>query len=220
MKKIINMKKTISTVKNILALFLTMSYVNSSSQNISTKSNYRLGLGVGTHLSGNSHGTMYNASVSLYNGKNYFSIGPCFQKCTKEICGAGFRYMRMLTGQESFNSEKAETVIEDKRFQLFVFAYAQYLKEAKLSKSAARIEESYAKQKSDVNVDYSNFQLSTTEIFTGFGINTKISQKLVWSTSIGFGTYYHINYNNNLYTERISPVLMLGTALRFNYIRR
>ncbi len=206
------------TFKNATAIILILTCGTLCSQS-NTKSNYRLGLGVGTHLSGNSHGTMYNASVSLYNGKNHFSIGPCFQKCKKEICGAGFRYMRMLTGQESFNSEKINPEIEDKRIQLFVFSYVQYLNSANLSKGAIRLEEKGIQKQNDETIDFSNYQLSTIDIFGGLGLNRKINQKLVWSNSIGFGTYYHLNYVNGMYADRISPVLMLSTALRFNYIR-
>ena len=207
------------TFKNAIAIMLILTCGTLCSQS-NTKSRYRLGLGIGAHLTGNAHGTLYNASISLYNGKNHFSLGPCFQKTKIELCGAGFRYMHMLTGQESFSSEKDKAIIEDKKIQLFVFTYAQYLYSAKLSEGAIRQEERIVKKENDANIDFSKFQTSTVDVFAGFGLNTKINQKLVWSTSIGFGTYYHINYVMGMYAERISPALMLSTALRFNYIRR
>lgn len=191
-------------------------------QSIAQKNNngYRLGIGVGTHLSGNSHGTMYDLSLSLYNGKNHISLGPCIQKRKEQLCGASFRYSRILTGQESFLADGTSYNADDDchRIQLFTFVQAQYLKGAGLSYNAVKMEEAAGKQ-NDYKVDYSKYELSTAELFAGFGLNTKINQKLVWSTSIGFGTYYHINYINGLYNERIAPVLMLGTALRLNYFR-
>lgn len=191
-------------------------------QSIAQKSNtgYRLGMGVGTHLTGDAHGAMYNISVSLYDGKNHLSIGPCIQKRKEEVCGASFRYARILTGQETFladgSSYKAD--VECQKIQLFTFIQAQYIKGASLSYRAVKIEEATSKQ-NDYQTDFSKYKLSTAEIFVGFGLNTKINQKLVWSSSIGFGTYYHMNYMNGLYNERIAPVLMLGTALRLNYFR-
>ncbi|MCD6019800.1 MAG: hypothetical protein K0S53_2921 [Bacteroidetes bacterium] len=191
-------------------------------QSIAQKSNtgYRLGMGVGTHLSGNSHGAMYSLSVSLYDGKNHFSIGPCLQKRKEEICGASFRYARILSGQENFLADGSINKADNEchRVQLFTFVQAQYLKGAALSYKAVKMEEAAAKQ-NDYKTDYSKYQLSTAELFAGFGLNTKINNKLVWSTSIGFGTYYHLDYVNGLYNERMAPVLMLGTALRLNYFR-
>jgi hypothetical protein len=80
------------------------------------------------------------------------------------------------------------------------------------------MEEAASKQ-NDFKTDYSKYELSTAELFAGFGLNMKINNKLVWSTSVGFGTYYHVDYVNGLYNERMAPVLMLGTALRLNYFR-
>lgn len=189
---------------------------------IAQKSNtgYRMGMGVGTHLSGNSHGAMYSISLSLYDGKNHFSIGPCIQKRKEEVCGGSFRYARILTGQETFLADGSSYKGEDEchRIQLFTFIQAQYIKGATLSYRAVKMEEAASKQ-NDYQTDYSKYQLSTAELFAGFGINTKINKKLIWSNSIGFGTYYHIDYFNGLYNERIAPVIMLGTALRLNYFR-
>lgn len=191
-------------------------------QSIAQKSNtgYRLGMGVGTHLTGNAHGAMYSITVSLYDGKNHLSIGPCIQKRKEEICGGSFIYSRILTGQETFladgSSYKAD--VECQKIQLFTFIQAQYIKGASLSYRAVKMEEATSKQ-NDFQTDFSKYQMSTAEIFAGFGLNTKINKKLIWSTSIGFGTYYHIDYINGLYNERIAPVLMLGTALRLNYFR-
>jgi hypothetical protein len=178
-------------------------------------------MGIGTHLSGNSHGAMYSANLSLYNGKNHIALGPVIQKRHEEVCGANIRYARILTGQEFFSIDGSNDreMDECKRVQLFTFIQAQYLNRARMSYKAVKIEEAAAKQ-NDYRIDYSRYQLSTAEIFAGFGINTKLTNKLVWSSSIGFGTYYHINYINGLYNERSAPVLMLETALRLNQFRK
>jgi hypothetical protein len=149
-----------------------------------------------------------------------YPLGPCIQKRKEEVCGGTFRFSRILSGQESFLADGSSYQADDDchKVQLFTFVQAQYLKGATLSYKAVKLEEAAAKQ-NDYQTDYSKYQLSTAEIFAGFGLNTKINQKLVWSTSIGFGTYYHINYTDGLYKERIAPVLMLSTALRLNYFR-
>ncbi|MES2567091.1 MAG: hypothetical protein V4565_09515 [Bacteroidota bacterium] len=206
---------------NILALCLIFILATKTIYSQSINQGYHLGAGVGTHLSGNSHGAIYDLSLSLYDGKNHFSIGPSIQKRKEKVCGGTLRYTRILTGQENFSSNEAvlDPTNDCQRIQLFSFVNAQYLKGAGLSYKAIKLEEAASKQ-NDFQTDYSKYELSTVELFVGFGINTKINKKLVWSSSIGFGTYYHLNYINGLYNERMAPVLMLGTALRLNYFKR
>ena len=180
--------------------------------------NYKLGLGISSNISGNAHGTIYTLSSHLYNGKNLFGIGACVQKRKENVCGVKLNYMRFITGKEVKVNEKFEPLDGYSRTQLFFYSSVQYIQNGYLSFGAVKREE-LLNNNSEVASDFSNFKLSTAEACIGFGLNIKITEQLVLSNYIGFGAYYHMNYNKPMYTEKAAPMLVLGTALRLNYFK-
>lgn len=180
---------------------------------------FKTGISAGVYVSGNAHGAIYDVSATLYNGKHLFSLGPCIQNRKPSICGLRFGYSYVLTGQDSYYKNRFEKADECSRFQLLAFTKSQYITNGYLSKTAVRNEEAYTGITGETNNNAAETKLSTLEACFGFGLNYKITKKLVWSNFIGFGAYYHLNYNNPMYTEKAAPVITLGTSLALNYFK-
>jgi len=68
--------KTQSNFLGLIILFVILGNHSVFSQNRNAQA-YKLGLGVSSSISGNAHGTIYDVSSHLYNGKNLFGIGAC-----------------------------------------------------------------------------------------------------------------------------------------------
>lgn len=213
-----------STLKNVIsatALIMAMILGKGAlmSQN-AQKSPYLLGLSVGSQISGNAHGTIYEAGLGLYNGKNVFSLGACMQKRSMQLCGARFQYTRILTGKEDFSGQDHPYAVEPSKLQLFFYSRAQYLNNAMLTYNDVKKEETIMKNRDEVPSDANRIRLSTIDVSAGVGLNVRLCKQLVWGSYIGFGTYYHLNYKPGMYCENIAPVIVLGTSLRLNYFTR
>lgn len=202
---------------------------------------YKIGMEIGTNISGNGHGTFYEGGITLSNKKNVFLIGTCIQKRKTDLCGLSFNYMRTVLSRNNFAKktaasmeemdefEKMEAIEEmeeleaiknnknPERLQLFFFTKAQYIHHASLSFNGVKHEENFSKEKNnDIDIDFNNYKTSTVEFYAGFGLNVNISKNLTWTNSIGFGTYYHLNYIPGMYKDQIAPVMMLKTSIRIN----
>lgn len=213
MKNKINFGETTLTRFTLfIGLLMLLSVSSLFSQKIK-KSPYRLGVGIGSHVSGNAHGSIYDVYGSIYNGNSVFSAGPCIQKRTNSICGARIAYNYMLTGKEDFSKSRNE-FNDCEKLQLYFFSYLQYIHNSPLSFNSVRREEITSRSNDNRTVDFEKLKFSTVEGGFGFGLNVNLSKQLVWGNYMAFGTYYHINYMGGMYAERISPVLVIGTTLR------
>jgi hypothetical protein len=211
------LSKTQSSFIGLIILILLFGANSLFSQN-KTKQVYKLGLGVSSSVSGNAHGTIYDVSSHLYNGKNLLGVSACIQKRKENLCGFKINYMHFITGKEVLVNGNFEAKNGYTKTQLFFYSSVQFIKNGYLSFGAVKREELLNKN-SEVASDFSNYKLSTAEACVGFGINIKITEQLVWSNYIGFGAYYHLNYTKPMYTEKAAPMLVLGTALRLNYFK-
>jgi hypothetical protein len=171
---------------------------------------------VGAHISGNTHGSIYDIYGSLYNGKNLISFGPCIQNNSNSLSGARLSYSHILTGQDNL-SKNSITNFEEDRLQLYVFSYCQYLHNAHLNSGSIKQEQLLAKE-DEHQLDYHSIKLSTIELGAGFGLNLKLNKKLAWGNYVGISTIYHTNYMNGLRTDKIAPVLIIGTTFGFNFL--
>ncbi len=226
--KKLDIMKTIttkSTIQNRLSItgklfiLIMISSLSLLSQS-SSKSPYLLGLSVGSHISGNSHGTIFEAGANLYNGKNSFSLGACVQKRSMELCGGRFNYTRILTGKEDLASGETAYSTDPSKVQLFFYTRVEYLNNAQLCYNAIKKEETLVKNKEENGSDINNVRLSTIDVSAGIGLNVKISKKFVLANYIGFGTFYHLNYKPGMYCDKIAPVLVLGTSIKLNCFAR
>lgn len=203
---------TLTQYTLFIGLLMLMSVSPLFSQKIK-KSPYRLGIGIGSHVSGNAHGSVYDVYGSIYNGNSVFSAGPCIQKRTNSICGARIAYNYMLTGKEDFSKSRNE-FNDCEKLQLYFFSYVQYIHNSPLSFNSVTREEITSRFNDNRKVDFDKLKFSTAEVGLGFGLNVNLSKQLVWGNFVGFSTYYHTNYVEGMYAERIAPVLVIGTTLK------
>ena len=210
---LIRISKKTNTLCVIIFVLLNLSRINAQQ---TKRIPYRFGAGIGTHISGNAHGGIYDVYGSLYNGKNLISFGPCIQNNSNPLSGARISCSRMLTGQDDF-SKNGITNFEDDRLQLYVFSFLQYLHNTHLSSGAIK-QEQLMSSGNEHQFDYHSIKLSTIELGVGFGLNLKLSKKMVWGNYIGISTIYHTNYMNGLHTDKVEPVLVLGTSFGFNFL--
>ncbi|MBL7935062.1 MAG: hypothetical protein JNM51_04555 [Bacteroidia bacterium] len=208
------MKTTINHLL-LLAVFLVSGAIIAQNE---SKSNYKLGMGVGSSISGNSHGTVYDISAHLYNGKNLISIGACVQKRKESLRGGRIDFMRFVTGKEHFSDKGTKYIDGYSKTQLYFFSHIQYLHQSCLSFGSIKREEALKESDNDIQTDFSKIKLSTIDASWGFGLNFKLTEQLVWANYIGFGAYYHINYDKLMCTNKISPMLVIGTAIKLKYI--
>ena len=229
------------TLSQPLEPIITLSQLHKSAPQPPVLPKYKVGIEIGSNLSGNGHGTFYEGGVTLSNKKNVFLIGTCIQKRKTELCGLNFNYMRTILSRNNFSKRSAASLEEmdefermeaieemeelaaiknsdvPERFQLFFFTKAQYIHKASLSFEGVKHEENFSREKNnDTEIDFSNYKTSTVEFYAGFGLNLNISKNLTWTNSIGFGTYYHLNYIHGMYKDQIAPVMMLRTSIRIN----
>lgn len=215
-----NNTQSANTFKGISKLFILLIIAGTMNAQTRSKSPYLFGVAVGSHISGNAHGTILDASVGLYNGRNVFSLGACMQKRTMQFSGARFNYMRILTGKENFSEKAPSYGYDDSKLQLFCYANMEYQHQAALCYNAVKQEETLTQNQSEYPSNANAIRLSTAEVSAGLGLNIKLSKQLVWSNYIGLGVYSHLNYTPGMYCEKTAPVLTLGTSFKLNYFTR
>lgn len=196
-----------------ILLNISLSVISQNNKNLP----YRFGVGVGVHVSGNSHGGIYDLYGSLYNGKSLFSLGTCMQKRSNPFCGARMSFSYMLTNRDNFSKVGITDLEEDDNLQLYFFSFCQYLHNAQLS-SAAIHREKDLERGNEPPTDFSSIKLSTIEAGVGFGLNIKLRKKMTWGNYIGISTFYRTNYNNELHVNEIAPALIIGTSFGLNFL--
>ena len=193
----------------LLVLFCVLSVCCISQSDILPKQ--RIGISIGSQLSGNGHGTLYEGAINLSNYENILSIGALVQKRKNEICGMSLAYTRpIFVERPAYCFE--EGVGRD--VQLFFYGKVQYIHQASLSFRAESLEDRYYTETNDENIDFKNYKMSTVEIMAGFGLNIRICKRFIWANSFGFGFYNHINHKMGMYCDKAGPEIILGTALR------
>lgn len=200
--------------KFLIGVFMFLNISNLISQK-NGKLPYRFGGGIGTHVSGNAHGGIYDVYGSLYDGKSLFSVGPCIQKRSNTICGARMSFSYLVTGMDDFLPDNK--FAEREKLQLYFFSYLQYIYKAPLSFNSVKREEILSQRNDRREIDFNKYKLSTVEAGLGFGLNIKLNKQLVLGNYIGLSMYYHANYVNGMYADQIAPTLILGTSLGLNF---
>ncbi len=199
-------------------IFILLTLPSSVISQNNKKSPFRLGAGVGAHVSGNAHGGVYDIYGSLTNGKSVFSIGACIQNRSNPICGGKASFSYVITNPDNYSKVGINDLEVDK-LQLYLFSFCQYIHQSGLSSSAIQREKNLEVANEPV-IDLNSLKLSTIEAGAGLGLNYKINKKLVWSNYIGISTFYHLNYNDNFHSNEIAPVLIVGTSFGINFYKK
>jgi len=206
------MKSNITT-KGIAIIFLLLNLTKSVNAQNPFDKPVKIGCGVEQYVSGNWHGTFYSAYLSVSKGKNVITMGPVIQKRSLMMQGGKIGYQRVITGGDRFAVDcDGERV--DPNLQLNAFGYVQYIKDLPLAYSSIIIEER-TNRKSDYN--WNKLRLSTAEICMGVELHIKINQNISWKNYFGASVYYHLNYKQGMYQERIAPVLLIGTGINIKH---
>lgn len=215
MKKITlpNTAGIISKLSERLMLFAVAVCFASTTLYAQTEANdqYVVGTGISTYISGNSHGAIYEGAINLSNRNNVFSLGVCMLKRKGTLSGLSLGYQKnMITLNDDPDQDNQNGALT-----LNFFTRAQYTHKASLSYRAEKRNQDFYVP-SDDKIDFTKYKTSTVDLFAGFGLDVNLSKNLVWTNKIGFGTYYHIDYVKGMYTDRMAPVLFLGTGIRIN----
>ncbi len=192
-------------VSLFVALVLMIS-IKSATAQVRTYSPLTYGVGYSSFLSGNGHGTFYSFTLNVNKNKNSFSIGPCIQKTSQQIS----------TVKVTYSYQLAE---DQRRLNLRVFSYLLYADNLPLSFSTVCLEERQSRsqekweQLNNISTDWSKVKLSTIETGMGVEVGVRIMNGIVLRNFIGLSVFYHTQYTSEMYSDKIAPVLMVGTSL-------
>ncbi|MCE3225518.1 MAG: hypothetical protein K0S32_69 [Bacteroidetes bacterium] len=220
---------TIRTVAVILLMMLALG--QAYSQTYKRKTPVYFGGGLETFSSGNWHGAFYSPYLNVTKGRKSFSGGPIFQKRSMELSGGKLSYSYNLSGTKKhkidYDEEEEELgniagdyakTPDRQLLQLNCFGFTQYVHETSLSYAAQKTEEqvehSMVEMKENQSArDWNKVRLSTIEIGVGFELYVKLTKRISWKSYVAGAAYYHVNYINGMYHERVSPSLVLGTGI-------
>lgn len=177
----------------------------------------KVGCGAGIQVSGNGHGTMYNAYLNLTKLRNIYSIGLCVQKRSLTVSGIKLSYAHNLTGRNFISKAAAkENYYEDDgSLMLSLFSYVQYTHHTSLGYRASKTE---ARAQISDDIDRSVMKLSTAECGAGVEINCRLYKNIYLKNYVGANVYYHFNYCEGMYREKICSMLIVGTAIDLPYL--
>ncbi len=192
----IKVKNIVKTFLTIL-LFITCSYVANGQSKDANLVTY--GIGGSTSISGCGHGTFYSGYVFVDYNKTMFSIGPCMQK--------GSNLLKSLKFNCSYKIADSDGML-----QLSVFSYLQYMENLPVSFSTLQTEER-AEVRETNKTDWSKVRLNTLEMGTGIELGIRFGKNLMMRNFIALSGFYHTSYVDNMFSNRMAPVLMLGTSI-------
>ncbi len=218
-QRLSNMKKNsfyLLNTKAVVALILMTLSQGVFAQKYTRKTKTYIGAGVDNVSTGNSHGTYLVPYLIFKKGRNSFNLGALFQRRTMEMGGGKLSFSYNLSGgkvsarvddddfEESYVNAPRRQIL-----QLNVVAFGQYLSNALISRTAAAVEQKIAKD----GTNWNQVRLTTAEVGVGFELYVRITKRVSWKNYIGGAVYYHVNYKQGMYHERVSPSLMLGTGI-------
>lgn len=172
----------------------------------------RFGVGAETYVAGNAHGTFYSANLNLSRGKSLVSLGPCLQKRSLQLNGVKFSYSYLLSGiNDRYDADELNEMKDDPSdiLELRLLCYVQYSHQARLSYKAERVE-TITNPESKVNFNEVKFSTLEGAVSAELDINLK-AVKI--RTYMGFTTFYHFNYIDNMYRNKCSPALTFGAGI-------
>jgi len=204
----------------VVILLMIIKIHQLSAQKYERKVPVKVGGGLELFTSGNWHGTLYSPSLSLNKGRNMFYGGALIQKRSSQVVGGRFGYSFNLSdpkGSLDYDEGNQEEDYQQEPVQecksllhLNFFSYVQYINNGGLSYVAARTEQLTHR---DGTTNWNSVKLNTAEVCLGFELNVRFSERITWKNFIGGSVYYHINYVQGMYHERVAPTLVIGTGI-------
>lgn len=212
-------KKNLSYLLNSRVIITVLLIALSSpafAQKYVRKSKTYVGAGVDNVSTGNAHGTYLVPYLIFKKGRNSFNIGPLFQRSTLEMGGGKLSFSHNLSGGKKStradDDDSEDTYIKEPRrqiLQLNVLGFGQYISNALMSRKACMVEQKIAND----GTNWSHIRLSTAEAGIGFELYVRITNRISWKNYVGGAVYYHVQYKQGMYRERVAPSLVLGTGI-------
>ncbi|MCW3075941.1 MAG: hypothetical protein JWO32_550 [Bacteroidetes bacterium] len=201
--------------RTLLGVLILMSVCSMQAQKYKPKEKYFIGGGLESFSSGNCHGTFFSPYLNITKGRKSFSGGPVIQNRSMEINGGKVSYSYNLSGGKKREMDEDELdEVYDPNYksilQLNMFGFMQYMENSLLSKSASQTEQKTA---IETHINWDKARLSTAEAGVGFELYVKLSKRVSWKSYVAGSVYYHVNYIQGMYHERMSSVLVLGTGV-------
>lgn len=172
----------------------------------------RFGLGAETFVAGNAKGAFYSANLNLSRGKSLLSLGPCIQKRTLQINAVKLSYSYLLSGiNDRYDADELNEMKDDPSdiLELRLLCYVQYTHQGSLSYKASRVE-TITNPESRINFNEVKFSTLEGAVSAELDINLK---GLKIRTYMGFTTFYHFKYIDNMYRAKCSPALTFGVGV-------
>lgn len=191
----------------LLASLLVFVLTSLHSQEIS-----RLGLGIESFSSGNTHGTFIRPYTGFEWGKHFVSVGPLIHKRSSMVKGLRAEYSRNLSGQGDKYWRAADGKYHFDLLQINLLAHIQYNGALRMSYNAILEQQRICRVK-DINWD--QVTLSTAEMGLGCEVRLNITRHITWRNSFSAALHYHTDQVNKLPLPRAGQSLALATGLLF-----
>lgn len=200
-------QKAQQTVKGVCIVALSLCLNNNLlSQNQSPK----FGVEATSSISGAGLGTIY--APGLYYKANDCKIELCLNIQNRKFNISGiqvnFEYTLFDDSKGCYNASLAGDL------ELFVFSTIKYNANAFLSNSQIKREQ---KVSPDKNLPLENLKFSVVEGYVGTGLKVKLSERVKWSNSIGFGGWKTLKGEQNLYRDYNGVSIGLNTSLSMDF---
>lgn len=181
-----------------------------SSSLLSQSETAKFGVSATSSISGAGFGTMYTPGVFLQKNNCKIELGMNIQKRKFNISGmqANFEYTLFDDSKGCYEGDLAGDL------ELFVFSAIKYSSNAFLSTSQIKREKMINK---DSNVPYENLKYMAVEAYVGVGLKVKLTSKLKFNNSIGFGGWKTIRGENRIYRDYNGMSISLTTGLSYNF---
>ena len=163
--------------------------------------NKKMGLAMKTEITSDGYGIQYLPSFFYKYGRKSYFIAPTIQKVNMKIFGLQLNYEYSITGTDVPKNE-------DCKRELFVFADAAYHYNAKMGKGTSGAEQMSNPLFKD------EFSFTSIEGYIGFGLRIPFLNRFRWSSMIGIGGYYSIDFPHNfIYYEGHNIGLLFSTGI-------
>jgi hypothetical protein len=169
-----------------------------------------MGLIINTTTTGNGHGLTFNPGVMFSKGNVLLSSEMNFQRMRGNFTGGQLTFEYAI-----YNGiGKGNQFCDQDMFDVFLFVNTRYNQNQYLGQSQLKTERKIAY---DSSIEFDKVRVNTVELYLGFGVRTKITNRLKWNNSIGIGGYKSLNETQELYRENSSICLTLKTGLSVDF---
>jgi hypothetical protein len=170
----------------------------------------KFGIRITSTITGGGFGLLNSPQIFCEREAWHFHGGLLFQKGIRHVSGlvAGAEYSVIRAHQAGDDIESDWTT----NTEFFFFARSIFQNNAFLGKAVADVEERAAPESA---INFRQLKLRAAELYGGFGIRTKWTDYLRWTTSIGIGGFATAKNSYKLYRDNYGVAIILQTGIIF-----